>query len=259
MAGRKFVFTTQAQTRFPPLCSSLAGANARGVSARTHHELPYIEAIIGGYLAFQQSKRECEAKLFEISPQALPTERERVVSAAQDREIRLVISPELHEKLHRIRGLIAHSQPNATYAELLEYLVEETLPGLEKKKGLIQGDLADQKTQVTIAAAADPTDQNAPARDNKIIEKAQSLPKGKRVYLPAALKRAVYARSGGRCEYTTHGKRCSSRYMLEIDHRIPISRGGGHEFSQLRTLCRMHNQQQFEARVSGPSLDPPAH
>jgi hypothetical protein len=221
------------------------------------------------------SQRECEAKLFEISPQALPIERERVVSAAQDREIRLVISPELHERLQRIKGLIAHAKPNASYAELLEYLVGETLPRLEKKKGLIHVRPADQKAQVTIAAAVDGGDRSAFARDTEraevtsltastaqpsvaaeeapflfspeVVEKARSLPQGKRVYLPAALRRAVYARAGGRCEYTIQGQRCGSRYMLEIDHRVPISRGGGHEFSQLRTLCRSHNLQQFRS------------
>jgi hypothetical protein len=217
------------------------------------------------------SQRECEAKLFEVSPQALPSERERVVSSAQDREIRLVISPELHEKLQRIKGLIAHARPDASYAELLDYLVEETLPRLEKKKGLIRGSLADQKTRVTIAAAVDSAENVELTQDSEsavivikaqptssqkgipvllspeIAEKARSLPKGKRVYLPAALRRAVYARSGGRCEYTVDGKRCCSRYMLEVDHRIPLSFGGGHEFSQLRNLCRQHNLQQFEA------------
>jgi 5-methylcytosine-specific restriction endonuclease McrA len=188
-----------------------------------------------------------EAKLMEISPQALPTERERVVSASQDREIRLVISPELYEKLQRIKGLLAHSKPNASYAELLEYLVEETLPRLEKKRGVS----SDPKTQVTIAAAAGVAEGlghavQASSLSPEIAEKARVLPKGKRVYLPAALKRAVYARSGGRCEYTADGKRCSSRYMLEIDHRVPLSGGGGHEFSQLRSLCRQHNLQQFD-------------
>jgi hypothetical protein len=75
-------------------------------------------------------------KLFEISPEAIPVERERVVSAAQDREIRLVISAELHEKLQHLRSLLAHSIPNASYAELLEYLVNEALPRLQKKKGV---------------------------------------------------------------------------------------------------------------------------
>jgi hypothetical protein len=141
------------------------------------------------------SQTECEAKLFEISPQALPAERERVVSAEQDREIRLVISSDLHEKLQRIRGLIAHAHPDASYAELLEYLVKETLPRLEKKKGLTQDLQSDQKNQVTIAAAVDVTEKQGLPFSAKIAEQARTLPKGIRVHLPAALRRAVYARS----------------------------------------------------------------
>jgi hypothetical protein len=193
---------------------------------------------------------ECEARLLEISPQVRPAEGERVVSAAQDREIRLVISSELHAKLQWIKGLIAHSKPNASYAELLEYLVKEALPRLEKQKGIVQncqGGHTDQKTQATAAAAADVPQGSELA--SEIAEKARALPKGKRVYLPVALKRAVYARSGGRCEYIAHGKRCGSGYMLEIDHKVPLSAGGGHDLSQLRHLCRAHNLQQFEAWV----------
>jgi hypothetical protein len=73
------------------------------------------------------TQRECEQKLFELSPQAIPQEKVRLVSAGADRELKFVVSAELYEKLQRIKGLIAHAKPEASYAELLQYLADEPL------------------------------------------------------------------------------------------------------------------------------------
>ena len=86
------------------------------------------------------SQRQCEAKLLEISPEALPRERERIVSAESERELKIVVSAELYEKLKRIQGLIAHAKPDASYAELLEYLADAQLERLEKEKGIVATD-----------------------------------------------------------------------------------------------------------------------
>jgi hypothetical protein len=200
------------------------------------------------------SQRECEAKLFELSPEALPRERERIVSASQDRELRLVISAELHEKLERLKGLIAHAKPDASYAELLEYLVDQTLPRVERKKGIVlknststEGESAHVSPSTT--KTSDQADQNSPVTAAAAVTKAamaQALPAGKRVPLPAILKRKVFARSGGRCQYVHEGRRCNSAYQLEIDHIRPLAYGGGHELEQLRVLCKSHNLQQFQ-------------
>ena len=55
----------------------------------------------------------------------------------KDHELKLVVSDEVFEKMQRIKGLLAHSKPNATLAELIEYLATETLTRLEKQKGII--------------------------------------------------------------------------------------------------------------------------
>jgi 5-methylcytosine-specific restriction endonuclease McrA len=173
------------------------------------------------------SQRDCEKKLFEISPEALPRERERIVSAFEERELKLVVSPELYEKLQRIKGHLAHAIPEATYAQLIDRMSDEVLARLEKNKGI---------TQSTAAAA---------------VTTARPLPAGKRVYLPVALRKTVWARSGGRCEIQHAGRHCNSRYRLELDHIIPLAMGGANDPMNLRLLCREHNQ--YEAwRKLGP-------
>ena len=63
--------------------------------------------------------------------------------------------------------------------------------------------------------------------------------------IPAAVRREIWQRDGGRCSYVDPrtGRRCASRHLLEIDHRIPYARGGGAERANLRLLCAAHHRQ----------------
>ena len=64
--------------------------------------------------------------------------------------------------------------------------------------------------------------------------------------IPAATRRAVWARDEARCTFRSDdGRRCSSRRGLEFDHVIPFVRGGTSTVEGLRLRCRAHNQ--FEA------------
>src|SRR6185436_15398396 len=61
--------------------------------------------------------------------------------------------------------------------------------------------------------------------------------------IPAAVKRAVWERDGGRCTFVSAtGKRCQETGDLEYDHIVPVARGGETSVSQLRLRCRPHNQ-----------------
>ncbi|MBI4376814.1 MAG: HNH endonuclease [Elusimicrobia bacterium] len=60
--------------------------------------------------------------------------------------------------------------------------------------------------------------------------------------IAASVRRAVWARDGGRCSYIgPEGVRCQSRRMLELDHIKPKALGGGSDVNNLRLLCRPHN------------------
>jgi hypothetical protein len=182
------------------------------------------------------TQRECEAALIALSPEAMPKERDKPVSAQGDHEIKFVASKALYDKLQKIKGLIAHAKPEASYSELIEHLADEQIKRLEKKTG--------------IGLAPGPTATSAAE-----VEKRNPLPRGKRVYLPVAIKRAVGARSGGRCEFETEGRRCTSRYRLQIDHIMQLAHGGSNELANLRHLCRNHNLQQAEKWGTRPLVN----
>jgi 5-methylcytosine-specific restriction endonuclease McrA len=62
-------------------------------------------------------------------------------------------------------------------------------------------------------------------------------------HVPAAVRRAVYERDGGRCRFVDeNARRCAAREGLEFHHSYPFGHGGGHGADNLRLLCRAHNQ-----------------
>lgn len=67
------------------------------------------------------------------------------------------------------------------------------------------------------------------------------------------LRRRVLDRDGWQCVI------CSSPYPLEVDHRVPVERGGGHEMRNLQTLCRgchiRKTRRENMARHTGPRRD----
>lgn len=61
--------------------------------------------------------------------------------------------------------------------------------------------------------------------------------------IPVELKRKVWKRDNGRCQYQDPitGKRCGSTHKLEFEHAKPWSLGGEHSLENLWILCRSHN------------------
>ena len=66
--------------------------------------------------------------------------------------------------------------------------------------------------------------------------------------IPASLRRHIWERDEGRCTYvhSETNRRCSSKYLLQIDHIKPFSLGGKSEAGNLRLLCAGHNQYRSE-------------
>ena len=62
--------------------------------------------------------------------------------------------------------------------------------------------------------------------------------------IPAAVRRQVWQRDGGRCSYLDRrtGRRCNSRHLIEIDHILPYALGGGADPGNLRLLCHAHHR-----------------
>ena len=65
-----------------------------------------------------------------------------------------------------------------------------------------------------------------------------------RRHIPAAVRRHVWLRDGGRCCYRDplSGRRCTSSHLLQIDHLLPVAQGGGPEPDNLELACFAHHR-----------------
>ena len=76
-----------------------------------------------------------------------------------------------------------------------------------------------------------------------------------RRHIPAAVRRHIWLRDGGRCCYRDPltGRRCASSHLLQIDHLLPVAQGGGPEPSNLVLRCFAHHRMRHG---HGPATPP---
>jgi 5-methylcytosine-specific restriction endonuclease McrA len=70
-------------------------------------------------------------------------------------------------------------------------------------------------------------------------------------HVPAAVRREVWSRDGGRCAFVGARGRCTEQGFLEFHHVVPFARGGPTNTENLQLRCRAHNAYQAE-RDFGP-------
>jgi hypothetical protein len=63
--------------------------------------------------------------------------------------------------------------------------------------------------------------------------------------VPDSMRAAVLVRDGGRC------RKCRRAINLEIDHIVPVSKGGKTDESNLQVLCRRCNRAKCKKLVAG--------
>lgn len=74
--------------------------------------------------------------------------------------------------------------------------------------------------------------------------------------LPALVRRAVYRQSRGVCQHRMpDGRCCGAKRMLEIDHVVPLSRGGRDDLSNLTLVCREHNHHRARLILGAETMD----
>jgi 5-methylcytosine-specific restriction endonuclease McrA len=123
----------------------------------------------------------------------------------------LTVPKRLKEKLEAARDALSHSHPGATEEEVLEAGLDLLLERAAKRNGLVTKPQAAQR----------------PSKPG---------------HIPAAVKRAVWARDGGCCAWRLEdGSVCGSRRRVQYDHVRPEARGGESTVENVRLLCQAHN------------------
>jgi hypothetical protein len=119
--------------------------------------------------------------------------------------------------LRRAQELIRHTIPNADPAAIFDRALTLLVTELEKAK---------------FAATIRP-------------RAARETAAGSR-HIPAAVKREVWTRDGGRCAFVGTQGRCAERGFLEFHHVVPYADGGQASAGNLQLRCRAHNALEAE-------------
>ncbi len=146
------------------------------------------------------------------APAPLASSRARRVSVepltAEESRVHVTVSRRFLAKLEAARAALSHSHPGAGMEELLEAGLDLLLDRHAKRKGLVK------KPRREPRPSADPE------------------------YVPAHVRRAVWERDGGRCQWELDsGGICGSTQRPELDHATPRARGGPPTVENLRILC----------------------
>jgi hypothetical protein len=130
--------------------------------------------------------------------------------------VQFTASAGLRDKLERLQALLRSSVPGADLAAVIEDAVTEKLERLEARRfGLAK----------------------APRKD---LSQTETNPASR--HIPAAVRRAVHERDGGRCRFVDEqGRRCTAGHDLEFHHRHPVAMGGDHSPQGIALACRAHN------------------
>jgi 5-methylcytosine-specific restriction endonuclease McrA len=153
------------------------------------------------------------------SPPPAPRPAELVPLSAEASRLHVTVSKRFARKLAEARD--AHA--DLTDEELLETGLDLLLAQVAKRRG----------------------DVERPRKDPR---------PSKPDHIPAHLRRAVWQRDGGRCQFRlANGELCGCTRDLQIDHVEPLARGGATTLDNLRLTCRPHNLEAAR-RVFGDAL-----
>jgi 5-methylcytosine-specific restriction endonuclease McrA len=223
-------------------------AHPKGKAVTSEEKEKVVDACLG------KSKREVEKTLFEKHSEParlLMQEKVRLVTTTRS-EIKFTVEESTLEKLQQLKDLVGHP----SLEKIFDLALDALLLSEKKKRGVIQKKLSTNEVKLNgIQAKSDVIDMNAvqgPPADSAILKtRTETKPCNAHRseaqlnsrFIPIALKRLVFARSHGQCEFVDPRTktRCHSTFRLQIDHELPRALGGKTESSNLRHLCSAHN------------------
>lgn len=188
---------------------------------------------------------ESQKVLLEELPNYEPVAPKAIPQKANQVYLTLQMSEKDWQKIQALLAHFSHKVPDQRLESLLLYFADQ----MEMKKRA-------QEKKVQIQSKSMPREQ--PRKDGngklpdspKISKETASLPlrqwkngRHHRKYIPAHISATVFAKARHQCQFVSQtGRRCSARHFLEIEHCVPLARGGTDGIQNLRVYCRSHNQ-----------------
>ncbi len=135
--------------------------------------------------------------------------------SAQSYRVEFTASADLKAKLEHAQNLLSHAVAPGNLGELFERALDELIAKETKRR---QGAVSDKP------------------------RKLRSLKEGSR-HVPVSVAREVWERDESQCTFVdAHGRRCSEKRYVTLEHVDPHARGGPPSVHNLCLLCGPHNQ-----------------
>ena len=132
--------------------------------------------------------------------------------------IQLTVSRETHDKFRRAQALLRHAVPSGDAAAIFDRALTLLIESLERQR---------------FAETPRP--------------RASRPAAGRSRHVPAAVRRDVWRRDGGRCAFVGAEGRCRETAFLEFHHVEPYATGGAATVENIQLRCRAHNV--YEAQL----------
>lgn len=211
---------------------SEGSANRRLQSARLLKQVPEIaEKIEAGSLNLSQlaQVQKCLRVKKKAGEKVSTAKTQEILSLVENRntfETQKVLVKELNCSIE-VNEKIQPQRNNSVKLEIV--LTEEQMKDLELAKNLLSHACPDRTWAEIISYLA---------RNHNKKPKSTA-----RTYLPVKIRRELFNKADHCCEYIDPltGKKCTSKYQLQVDHLVPVAKGGSHDGKNLRILCRTHN------------------
>ena len=160
--------------------------------------------------------------------------------------------------LEQARDLLEHQIPDRDLAAVQRLAIEALVETLTRPKygridtGARRGSGLSENARAELTKARTPSEstpsestpsasapsESAPSASTPPVHSPSSAGR----HLPAALRRSVAQRDGGRCTYVdSRGVRCRETARLEFHHEHAHARGGATSVANIMLRCRAHN------------------
>jgi hypothetical protein len=197
-------------------------------------ELPVSKRVVPTFTMSADASADAPVEPVPAGGAAPTPRRARLTPVGPERfELVAILGQEAYDQLVASRELLSHAVPSGDLAEVLERAIALQFAHLRRRRCAATARLRSGPAKKA-GAASQPGVASQPGAARR-----SAHPR----HIPAAVRREVWERDGGQCTFVgTGGHVCGARERIELDHVVPVARGGTSTVGNLRLLCREHNQ-----------------
>ncbi len=166
-------------------------------------------------------------------------------------KLEFAVDPEFMRKFKRTKTLLSNRYPGGIGFEELfmllmdEYIDRHSPEGRAARREKRHAHKSDQDR--------DPTREIGSVKA-RLVSNGEGEIRSRNI--PQRVRDEVFLRDGGKCTFIgSDGRRCESRWNLQIDHILPFARGGDNSPGNLRLLCGKHNRLEAERVYGSPHME----